>query len=128
METILFDSGVKTYRVGAGVLKFNPTDPNVYARFLSSLDSLTDLEKSLSAPKDGLAAITALREADTKVKAILSQVFGPENDMDAIFSGVSLLAVGDNGQRLLTNFLAAMEPILSDGARRCAQAEAKALQ
>lgn len=127
METILFDSGVKTYRVGAGTLKFNPTDPNVYARFLSSLDSLTDLEKSLCAPADGIAAVTALEAADKKVKAILGRVFGPENDMDAIFSGVSLLAVGDNGQRLLTNFLAAIEPILSDGARRCAQAEAKGL-
>ncbi len=127
METVLFDSGVKTYRVGAGILKFNPTDPNVYARFLDSLDRLTALEADLSAAATGEAAILALREADRRAKAVLGEVFGPENDMDAIFSGMNLLAVGDNGQQLLANFLAAIEPILSDGARRCAQAEAKAL-
>ena len=127
METILFDAGVKSYRLGAGILKFNPTDPNLYARFLDSLDQLTDLEKELSGTATGAEAVNALRCADTRVKAILTEVFGPENDMNAIFSGVSLLAVGDNGQRLLTNVLAAVEPILSDGARRCAAAEAEAL-
>lgn len=128
METILFDSGVRSYRVGTGILKFNPTDPNLYARFLDSLDRLTDLEKELTAASTGAEAVNALRNADTRVKSILAEVFGPENDMNDIFSGVSLLAVGDNGQRLLTNFLGAIEPILSDGARRCAAAEAKALQ
>lgn len=128
METILFDTGLRSYRIGTGILKFNPTDPNLYARFLDGLDRLTDLEKELTAASTGAEAVKALRDADTKVKTILTEVFGPENDMNAIFSGVSLLAVGDNGQRLLTNFLAAMEPILSEGARRCAAAEAKALQ
>lgn len=126
MEKLNFDSGVKTYKVGAGVLKFNPTDPNLYARFLEILDSLSDLEGELS-KASGADAIAALAQTDKEVKARLSYVFGPDNDLDAVFQGVSLLAVGSNGQRLITNFLAAMEPVLSGGARDCAAAEAAKL-
>lgn len=126
MEKLTFDSGVRTYKVGAGVLKFNPTDPNVYARFLETLEGLSDLEKELSGAS-GPEAITALARADQEVKARLSYVFGPGNDLEAVFSGVSLLAVGANGERLITNFLAAIEPILSEGARACARAEAAKL-
>lgn len=126
MEKLTFDSGVKTYKVGAGVLKFNPTDPNVYARFLEALDTLSNLEEELN-KASGTGAITALAQADKEVKRLLSHVFGPGNDLDAVFQGVSLLAVGGNGERLITNFLAAVEPILSEGARRCAEAEAAKL-
>ena len=84
--------------------------------------ALEALEREV--PQEG--AIAALRSMDAKVKAILQEVFGPENDIEAIFAGVNLLALGDNGQRLLTNFAAALEPILTQGARACAQAENKA--
>lgn len=126
MEKLTFDTGVKTYKVGAGVLKFNPTDPNVYARFLEVLDGLAQLESALTGVS-GAEAVAALAKADREVKDKLSYVFGPGNDMDAVFSGVSLLAVGANGQRLITNFLGAIEPILSDGARQCAREEAARL-
>lgn len=126
MEKLSFDSGIRTYRVGAGVLKFNPTDPNVYARFLEALDRLETLEEELTAASGG-EAVAALARADKTVKDILSRVFGPGNDMDAVFGGVSLLAVGENGERLVTNFLAAVEPVLAEGARRCAAAEAEKL-
>lgn len=126
MEKLTFDTGVKSYKVGAGVLKFNPTDPNVYARFLETLDSLSQLESELT-KASGADAIAALSGADKTIKERLSYVFGPGNDLDAVFSGVSLLAVGDNGERLITNFLAAVEPVLSAGARQCAAAEAAKL-
>ena len=126
MEKLTFDTGVKSYKVGAGVLKFNPTDPNIYARFLETLDSLSAMEEELT-KASGAEAIAALASADKEVKAKLSYVFGPGNDMDAIFSGVSLLAVGGNGERLITNFLAVIEPVLSQGARVCAAAEAAKL-
>jgi len=122
MEALQFDRGIREYRVGAGVLRFNPTDPNLYSRFLDALTALEALEREI--PQEG--AIAALRSMDAKVKAILQEVFGPENDIEAIFAGVNLLALGDNGQRLLTNFAAALEPILTQGARACAQAENKA--
>ena len=124
MEKLLFDSGIKTYKVGAGTLKFNPTDPNLYARFLEVLEELSALEQTLP---QGDNAIAALAQTDKEVKARLSYVFGAGNDVDGVFGGVSLLAVGANGERLITNFLAAIEPILSQGARVCAAAEAAKL-
>ena len=126
MQKLTFDTGVRSYKVGGGVLKFNPTDPNIYARFLETLDSLSALEEEL-AKVSGADAITALACADKTIKEKLSYVFGVGNDLEAIFSGVSLLAVGANGERLITNFLAAIEPILSAGARQCAAAEAAKL-
>lgn len=128
MEKLTFDSGVRAYRVGGGVLRFNPTDPNLYARFLEALEQLTALEARLTDAAQGQGVIPALQEADTAVKEILARVFGPGNDLDAVFGGVNLLAVGSNGERLLTNFLAALEPILSQGARQCARAEAQKLR
>jgi len=126
MEKLTLDTGVKSYKVGAGVLKFNPTDPNVYARFLETLDSLSGLEAELSR-HSGADAIAALSQTDKELKSRLTYVFGPGNDLEAVFSGVSLLAVGANGERLITNFLSAIEPILSEGAHRCAAAEAAQL-
>jgi len=126
MEKLNFDTGVKTYRVGAGELKFNPSDPNVYARFLEVLDALSALEEELPGSA-GQEAAAALSEADKALKEQLNHVFGPGNDLEAVFSGVSLLAVGSNGERLITNFLAAIEPILSAGARAFAAAEAAKL-
>lgn len=127
MEKLTFDTGVKRYKVGAGVLAFNPTDPNLYSRFLSCLEELEQMEKQLQeAPLSGEELIKRLQEADTQVKAALSRVF-PGNDMEAIFQGVSLLALSANGSRVLTNFLAALEPILRKGAMLCAQAEAERL-
>ena len=124
MEKLNFDSGVQTFRVGGGVLRFNPSDPNLYARFLEAADKLTALERELTEQAPGGDAIALLQEADRRVKDLLRQVFGGDNDLDAVFAGVNLLAVGGNGERVLTNFLAALEPVLTRGARACAKAEA----
>ena len=127
MEKLQFDLGRKRYKVGGGVLEMNPTDPNLYGRFLSCLRELEELEASLSAQDpSGEELILAMEEADRQVKAALSRVF-PGNDLETIFQGVSLLAVGSNGERVLTNFLAALEPILRKGALACAKAEADRL-
>ena len=47
--------------------------------------------------------------------------------MEAIFQGVSLLALGANGERVLVNFLGALEPVLRQGALAAAQADAEAM-
>ena len=128
MEKISFDSGVKSYKInGAGVLRFNPGDPNVYARFLEAADKLQDVENALveEAKKlpeaDGAGVVQLLARADKKMKQVLSWVFGEENDFDKILGGVNLLAVADNGQRVVTNLLAALQPVLVEGAERCAK-------
>ena len=85
------------------------------------------LEATIQAqPAAGEALLTCLQEADKTVKAALGRVF-PGNDMEAIFSGVSLLAMGNNGQRVLVNFLGALEPVLRRGALDAARAQAEAL-
>ena len=128
MEKISFDSGVKSYKInGAGVLRFNPGDPNVYARFLEAADKLQEVETALVAEAkiipeaDGGAVVQLLNRADREMKGILSWVFGQENDFDKILGGVNLLAVADNGQRVVTNLLEALQPILVEGAERCAK-------
>lgn len=118
MEKLMLDTGLVRYRVGgAGVLQFNPCDPNVYARFLEAAEKIKEAEQGLSRCDDALAAMTAL---DQKIKALLGQVFGPGNDFDQILGGVNLLAVAGNGQRVITNLLSALQPVLVEGARRCA--------
>lgn len=128
MEKISFDSGVKSYKInGAGVLRFNPGDPNVYARFLEAADKLQDVENALveEAKKlpeaDGAGVVQLLARADKEMKQVLSWVFGEENDFDKILGGVNLLAVADNGQRVVTNLLSALQPVLVEGAERCAK-------
>ena len=128
MEKISFDSGIKSYKInGTGVLRFNPGDPNVYARFLEAAEKLLDVETTLveEAQKlpqtDGAGVVQLLSRADKEMKQVLSWVFGESNDFDKILGGVNLLAVAENGQRVVTNLLEALQPILVEGAERCAK-------
>ena len=123
MEELIFDTGIREYRVGGGVMAFNPADPGLYARFVDCLQTLEALEAALGAEGDVAGRVCA---ADTQAKAALSKVF-PGTDWEAVFQGVSLLAVGSNGESVLANFLSALEPVLRQGALAAAQAEAKKL-
>lgn len=64
------------------------------------------------------AFLKVLREYDVKIKSLLSEVFGPENDFDRILGGVNLAAAATNGERVVTNLLAALTPIIEAGAKR----------
>ena len=78
------------------VLRFNPTDPNVYDRFVKSMDNIQRIENDLVKRgrstraamhrRDGKAGLDLLRQADLAVKQVLGEVFGAGNDFDAIFS------------------------------------------
>lgn len=128
MERINFDSGVKEFKInGGGVLRFNPGDPNVYARFLEAAEKIRDVEAALTQqakdiPQEdsGKAAVKLMAEADKQMKQILGWVFGPANDFDKLLGGVNLLAVAGNGERVVTNLFAALQPILVEGAQCCA--------
>ena len=118
MEKLTFDTGLQSYRInGGGILRFNPADPNVYARFMEAAESIRAAEKELEQASDVLGAIT---ERDKKVKDLLGNVFGGGNDFHQLLGGVNLLAVAGNGERVITNLLAALQPVLMQGARRCA--------
>ncbi len=132
MEKLIFDSGVKEYQLGNGVLRFNPADPNVYARFMEALEKLRAVETGLvedakaqinpeTEENSGEVVVRLLAKADREAKDILNWVFGSGNDFTQILDGVSLLAVGGNGERVITNLLHTLTPIIQEGAEKCAQ-------
>lgn len=130
MKKIKFDTGMEEVVLGGGVLRFNPRDPNLFARFEAAAEKLqaveTDmLEKAKAVEHDGLAVMKILQEADKAMKEILGWVFGGGNDFDTILQGVNLLAVASNGKRVVTNLFDALEPLLLEGAQCCAEHQAQ---
>ena len=69
----------------------------------------------------GAAVLRLLAQADREIKDVLTQVFGQENDFDKLLGGVNLLAVAGNGQRVISNLLEALQPIMVAGAESCAR-------
>ena len=128
MDKIQFDSGVRAYRInGGGILRFNPGDPNLYARFLEAVEKLRAVEQELTRQAEdvqGADIVMLMTKADEKMKGILNWVFGGENDFQQLLNGVNLLAVADNGERAVTNLFGALEPVLVEGAKRCADEQA----
>lgn len=128
MEKIQFDSGIQEYDLGTGTpLRFNPGDPNLYARFMEAAEKMVEIEKdmakqakALEDTDSGQAIVGLLQSADQKMKTLLSWVFGQENDFDHILGGVNLLAVGSNGKRVAANLFEALQPVLLRGAESCA--------
>lgn len=133
MEQLIFDSGIKEYQInGKGVLRFNPSDPNVYARFVDAMPKIEQIEKEMAEKannidKDSGAAgeqvLRIMRETDRKIKAELSSVFGDGNDFDQILEGVNLMAVASNGERVIANLINALQPIMETGAKECVRSE-----
>lgn len=131
MEKLNLDLGIRSYRLGDGVLRFNPADPNLYERFLQAAQNIAALEQELTEQGDlsGEALIGLLGKLDKQVKQELNAVFGGENDFETCLRGINVLAVGSNGERIITNLFAALEPILTQGAKLCADSSAaKALK
>lgn len=122
MEKIKLDSGMRDYRIGElGVLRFNPADPNLYARFMTCGEKLQAIETELAQKAKEDTGLSILQEADRKMKEMLSWVFGAHNDFGEILGGVSLLARGENGESVIVNLLSALEPVMVEGAKICAQ-------
>ena len=130
MEKIVFDTGIKEFQINDnGVLRFNPSDPNVYARFFDAAEQIQQIEKDLIAKGENLkedkdvgeTAIRYMQEADKKVKEQLAWVFGAGNDFDKLLGGVNLLAVAVNGERVVTNLMQALLPVIEQGAQKCAE-------
>ena len=136
MKTIALDTGIEEFQLqGGGVLRFNPGDPNLYARFLDAEAELQTLEAEFSQQLEGLTgtqrAETMIRltaETDQKVKALLNRVFGGDNDFDKALGGVNLLAATADGQRVCAKLLGALEQILTQGAARFAADKAQQIR
>ena len=121
MKKIKLDTGITAVGLGSGVLRFHPADPNLYVRFQEAVEKLRAVEADMVAKAaDGPDVARRRHEADRQMKDILGWVFGAGNDFDAMLDGVNLLAVASNGERVVTNLFAALEPVLVEGAKKCA--------
>lgn len=120
METISFDTGVREYGLPGGVLRFNPSDPQLIDRYLHCGERMSAVCSQLAAGED-ITPVQLMVQVDGKLRQVLTWVFGPENDFQSILAGHNLLSLGENGQYLIVNLLSAVEPILSQGAARCIQ-------
>ena len=122
MDQLKVDLGIEEFDLGCGVLRFNPTDPNLYARFLDLEPQLENLQQRLSQKTaqavDAAGLLKALEETDRQLKNLLTQVFGEENDFSKLLRGVNLLSTAGNGLSVAENLLAALEPVLERGAER----------
>lgn len=132
MEQLNFDSGIKEFKMNSnGVLRFNPGDPNVYARFMEAAEKIQEIESEMAAKvktldnseTNGAAVLQIVAEADKQMKETLNWVFGRGNDFDEIMDGVNLMAVASNGERVITNLLNALLPVIQDGAEKCVNAK-----
>lgn len=112
MKKLKLDAGVAEYQVGCGVLRFNPADPGLFIR-------LEEAAREMEAVTRDAADLQA---ADRALKALFNRVFGADTDMDRLLGGVSLLAAAGNGKTVLENLLSALEPVLLEGAKACADA------
>lgn len=129
MEKLIFDNGVKEFEVnGREILRFNPSDPNVYNRFMAVYEEIREIEAAYvaqveavpaQADENGFAAgeqiLGLMRGFDSQVKERLAFVFGAENDFDRILGGVNLMAVAINGERVVTNLFDALLPVMETG-------------
>lgn len=133
MKNITLDTGIEEFSfAGGGVLRFNPRDPNLYARFLEAEKDMQAIEDELNQKAEqDTAADAVLRlsgQADKKAKQLLNRVFGGDNDFDKILGGVSLLAMTGNGQRVIDNLMQALQEILTEGAARFASSQAEQIR
>lgn len=135
MERITFSTGMKEFEINGQTIRFNPNDLNLFTRFMEAGDQIKAIEKELverarslqeEAPESiGSATIKLMSEADRKIKDILAWIFGSHNDFDKIFGGENVMSVAENGERNLTNFIMALSPVLTQGAKIAAKQQAK---
>ncbi len=135
MQTLTIDTGMKEYLINnRAILRFNPGDPNLYHRFFAAAPKLDALDAELTGKlkalpeaddaartQQGLALLT---DYDRRIKALLTEIFGGENDFDKVLEGVNLAGTGANGKRVVQNLLDALTPILQEGAAQHLQTTA----
>lgn len=135
MQNLTIDTGMKEYLINnRAVLRFNPGDPNLYHRFFAAAPKLDALDAELTGKlkalpeadnaartQQGLALLT---DYDRRIKALLTEIFGGENDFDKVLEGVNLAGTGTNGKRVVQNLLDALTPILQEGAAQHLQTTA----
>lgn len=130
-QKLNFDDGLLRLDInGNGLLTFNPSDFNVYQRFFALAKELPELEKKYVSDVEASTGddpddtkifelagreLERAREIDADIKRRLGDVFGPGNDFDRLLGGVNVMALGSNGERVITNLLNALAPYIEQG-------------
>ena len=147
-KKLVLDDGIVELDINSrGLLRFNPSDFNVYQRFCALVRELPAIEAQYKADVEQIPEDTQedemivlagkeldrAKEIDSLIKGKLANVFGPENDFDMLLNGVNLMACGCNGERVVVNLLNLLTPYLEEGAKKhtrdsAAQAVAEAQQ
>jgi hypothetical protein len=134
MEKLNISVGIKRYQLveGGAALSFNPSDPNVYARYMEMIPKIKSVEQemaekakyvNINSDDAGEQTLRIMRETDRRMKDILNEIFGKENNFDDILMGVNLMAVTEGGNRVINNVLDALTPIMNAGAKSCVETE-----
>ena len=123
MEKLIFGTGLKRYEVNdnGAIFSFNPTDINLYARFIKMRDAVlkigAEVEKKAeeineSEEKSVEAFASTMEDADRRVKQELTECFGKSNDFEHIFDGSNVFSPTLSGNWLITEFITAITPII----------------
>lgn len=138
---LVIDTGLKEFDInGRHTLRFNPSDPGVYNRFTEVSEDIEKIENEMitelsafqteadnvNEASAGKTVLAIMKKADKAVKEKLRYVFGEQNDFDEILDGVSLMAVTTNGERVITNLLTALTPVIAEGLEAYADDKASA--
>lgn len=125
MNKLQFDLGIQEFQINDSgeLLRFNPSDPNLFNRFLKLPDKISEIEQKIKEVNENTSiedGIDAIAKADNEVKLLLNEVFGNNNDFDKILHGINIMAVGSNGNRIIVNLFNALLPIFQSGAQKSA--------
>lgn len=125
-QILNIDTGIKEYEInGNGLLRFNPSDPNLYNRFYDMEKTILSISKEFEGKRKevntGEEFLRLMEDYDKKSKSELSRTFGEKNDFDKLLGGVNLLATARNGEYIITNVLNALKPIIEEGAKNYAE-------
>ena len=131
-EQMIFDLGINIQTIQKQ-FEIKPSSDctkisNLYSRFAEAVEKLQAVETELTQQAETAGEQEILKlmgEADEKMKSILNWIFGGSNDFHKLLDGINLLAVAENGERVVTNLFHALEPVLIEGAKLCAGQLAK---
>ena len=126
---ISFDTGIREYEVnGNAILRFNPTDLNLYNRLLEILQEIPQMIDKNVKEHEGKTGPQLFRALDIEAKKILSEAFGEGNDFDKIFGGVNIVAKRKAGGTVLEAFIEAILPIVKEGVEELLKEEDEAVE
>lgn len=137
MKLLNVDVGVKRYILvdGGAPLRFNPSDPAVYARFQEAMQKIKNIASEMIAQAKEITDADQKTDSEMGEIAIRLESYGnceltrifeyifPGNDFAEILCGVSLMAITEDGTRVAEKVIAAIAPILEEGAETYANAE-----